>query len=248
MIPKLYKYLKREHAELMMTEGAVRIGTLVSYQVTEDESRKDPNEGKKVSVTAFPHGAKITNAEEWQRELGFLERSNIHYVRGTVRVAGGAQFLGKDDVPHGYIYCTSKVYSTRLMAKFGTDSCVEILDAQRFLSVIDQALSDLGLIYSGKTYAGISSGRDVEYSGHTVDSKLEISGDWLKDARFSDEAEFRFRFVPIMRHAGKVIQPVCRRRNGVTGFSFPRLQDVEVKVEPLVIRCKELMECCRWKR
>lgn len=99
------------------------------------------------------------------------------------------------------------------MEKSGTDSCVKICDARRLVDAIDRQLSDLGLIYSGRTYPGKSSGRNVEYSGHSVDSKTKISGNRLKGACFKGEAEFRLTFVPIIKREGKIIDPVSRQRD-----------------------------------
>lgn len=216
MEPTLYKYLKREYARRLMTQGEVYIGTLSYYRGIEDKTRADVNEGKKDSVTAFPDGAIVTGPEEWRQRLDFLEGSNIRYKSGTVKIEKGTRFVGNQDIPDAYIYCASKVYSRRLMAQFGADSCIEIFDARCFLGAIDKKLSAMELIYSG-----LSSGRDVEYVGHAVDSKMKISGNWLKDVRFKTEAEFRFTFVPIIKREGKRIDPISQQRDGVKYSSSP---------------------------
>jgi hypothetical protein len=155
--------------------------------------------------------------------------------------------VGKADVHDAYIYCASQVYSRRLREKFGANSCVAIHDADRFLDVVDRTLSDLGLTYPGYVYPGISSGRAIKYVGHSVDSRMRVSGNWLKDVCYQAEAEFRFTFVPIIKRAGKTVVPVSRQKDGVTEFDFPNAEELEISAQPLAIRCKEVIECCRWK-
>ncbi len=222
-----------------MTKGEVFIGTLSFYRNIENEAIADRNEGKKDIVTIFSEAETIKNAEDWENKLGFLKGSNINYASGTVKIERGTEFIGNDSIPDAYIYCASKFYSEYLRRKFNADCCIEIFDVQTFLNIISTKLSELGLIYPT-----LSSGRDIEYIGHSIKDGNKISGNWIKDPiKYGDEAELRLTFVPIYRKDGVIIQPTVNQDKSAT---FPRDFD-EFVLKPQLIECKEIIKYCRWR-
>jgi hypothetical protein len=241
-LPPLYKYLKREYARKMMSNGEILIGTLSYYRDIEDKTRSDRNEGKKDSVTTFHEEALIKNAEDWENKLGFLKGSKINYIKGIVKIEKGTKFIGNEDLTDSYIYCTSKVYSQYLKTKFEADCCIEMCDVQSFLDAISKQLSRLELIYSN-----LPSGRNVEYIGHTINSELTISADWLKDEHYKDEEEFRFSFIPIIKKDGEIMEPVISYKNGIRLIQFHNANEIILNLKPQTIKCKEAIKYCRWK-
>src|SRR5579864_8563146 len=93
MVPTLYKYLRYDYADRMMSEGEVYVGTLAYYRGIEDPTRADLNEGKKDSITHFPDAVQVVSADDWQEHLGFLKGSNIKYAGGTVQIESGTRFI-----------------------------------------------------------------------------------------------------------------------------------------------------------
>ena len=235
----VYKYLKREYAQKMMKDGSIQIGTLSHYRDIEDEARADRNEGKKAIVTIIEEDISIKNSEDWNKELGFLNGTNVQYIRGNVEVPKNTVFSKKEDIPDAYIYCTSKKFSEDLMTKFDAECCIEIFNVQHFLNVVTNKLSELKLIYPT-----LGSGREIVYLGHTVGHENKISGNWIKDAEpYKEEAEFRFSFVPIHRKNGVIVQPIIDKDGNAT---FPSDVD-KIILKAQKIHCPELIKCCRWK-
>lgn len=236
---KLYKYLKGQYARNLMNKGEVHIGTLSYYRDIEDASRADKDEGKKEIVTTISNTKIITNVEEWNKELPHFHNSNINYESGQVIVEKG-EHICNDEIIDSYIFCMSKKQDDQLKKKFDAECCIEIFNVQGFLSAIDKELARLGLIYFN-----LSSGREIEYIGHTLEANIPISGNWLKKECYKDEAEFRFSFIPVMNKNGIRHEPIIDSNKNV---SFPRGMDVpQIKQLTIKIRPKEIQKFCRWR-
>ena len=120
--------------------------------------------------------------------------------------------------------------------------CIEVFNVQGFLDAIDKKLSKLELIY-----ADLSSGRAIEYVGHSVTSDSIISGEWLKDEIYKDEEEFRFSFIPIIKQDGDILQPDIRLQNGQRLIKFYDAKNIAINLKPTTIICKEAIKFCRWR-
>ena len=239
MTHSLFKYFKSEkNAKKMITEWKILIGTLSYYRNIEDETKADRNEGKKSIVTTFPKEEIIKSTEEFDSKLGFLKDSNIHYVKGTIKVEADTNFIGDDDIPDAYIYCTSKTYSKKLKEKWG-NYCVEIFDVERFLHIISMELFNLWLIYDPSMVP--VSGMVIKYIWHEIKDENKISGNWIKDIKYRDEAEFRLTFVPIIKKDGAIIPPIIDENKSAT---FAKNHDKLVLYKQ-IIQCKEITTCCR---
>jgi len=233
---KLYKYLRKDYADLMVNKGIIQIGTLSYYRNLEDIARADLNEGKLEKSTTFRDAKTINNKVEFDDQLRFLHGSNINYTSGKIQILPGTTFSVSENILDSYIFCTSIKFSENLMEKFGAEVCVEIFNIQLFLDIISDEL-----VKQNKIYPKLASGRKIEYLGHEHSHEMDLSGNWLKDKIYKEEDEFRFDFIPIYKKNGKKIQPIVDENNNAT---FPT--DIDpLNIEPFIITRNELTKCCR---
>src|ERR1017187_5576227 len=89
---KLYKYLKHRHAESMMKDGKIRIGTYYEFKKMEkDKQRGDKNEG----TMTYAHTVdKDTNVEELPKI--FTETFNIEGGGKLILQKGGKVLRPRD--------------------------------------------------------------------------------------------------------------------------------------------------------
>jgi len=234
---RVYKYLKKEeYAQKMINEWEIRIGTLSEYREIEDESRADNHEGEKITSTYFDKEEVISNKQDREKQTCF-ENSNISYQEGTVKILAGTTLQKNESILDAYIYSTSKTYSKKLKEK-RWDFCVEIFDIEKFTNILQQHLYELWHIYENSW-----SYWEIKYIWHAHDARnqIEPSGERLKDTQYANEAELRFRFIPILKKDGITI---VHSRNEKGSFNFPSNHD-SIKLEPLIIKCQDLNSCCR---
>lgn len=123
--PPLHKYLKREHAEKMVCEGIIRIGTLLDYTNVEryGHATGDAQEGTRTKIIPTIPDGTIT--------VDHLRMGNIIFTDCSVTGGGpgSAAFEYNEHSSQYYIYCTSIARDKKIMAAFEADTCVFVPDA-----------------------------------------------------------------------------------------------------------------------
>jgi hypothetical protein len=233
---KVNKYLNRQFAEKMLNQGEIRIGTLSHYRNIEDPRFSDPDEGKKEIFKNLEEPVTIEAPEDWKNKVGdeFDEIKNRIILKGPKLTISKRVTIAKgvDDI---YIYCTSMTSDSRLLKKFNAECCVEIFNVQRFQDITLKKLVQRDLVYPQMAVGG-----PVQYIGHSFQANPSISGNWLKDEKYSEEREYRFNYFPLRRKNGKSVIPTFEKGTIV----FPDGCDTCV-IEPVTIKSKLLKECCR---
>ena len=102
---------------------------------------------------------------------------------------------------------------------------------------ISKKLYKLGLIYRD-----LSRLDYIQYIGHAFKHGINVSGIWIKDPRYANEAEFRFAFFPLLKKDGVPIRPTINKDKSVTFRGFDKFT-----LQSQIIKCKEIIKCCRWK-
>jgi hypothetical protein len=137
----LYKFLKREHLDLLFTEGKLRIGTLHDYN---DESKygsmvSDSSDGVKKLI-----GGGSFNENEIRNHPAISQIFKVSEDAKNVKIDFGTDGGLIFSSPNMYIFSTAFKYSSDLHKKWlkseGYDSCYEIFDPEGFFSAISKSI------------------------------------------------------------------------------------------------------------
>lgn len=137
---RLYKYMRKEHARLLLDKGRLRIGTLYEYR------------------NAELHGSAIGDREEGVKNL-HLDGTGQHWDAGSIPEFAQTFFkLGPEAnltldgvrlvVPQQscdyFLFCTSSILDAATMHKMGYDACVVIEHPDRFFAAISHSFRHRG--------------------------------------------------------------------------------------------------------
>lgn len=136
-LPTVYKYTHREHAEAMINEGKVRLGTLYDYRRQEHGGAiGDTDEGiyKVFSDEDFEYTGP-SGASPFHR----------HFIKGEGHARfQGIRFEHRRVTHNAYMFCCSSEFSESMMQKYraepGYDACVRINAPVRFFDEISKVL------------------------------------------------------------------------------------------------------------
>jgi len=166
----IFKYFAREeHARDLIDNGRVRLCTLGTYHVFEDEEvRRDPSDGL---LRYKPEGGVTIN----QGDRTF--RTSLAFV-SVVKV---------NDI---YVYCMSNKLSEELAARFNSPFCVEIQNCLGFVGRIRRHVRLRSQLDHANVFA-----RSIDYRGF----EREPGADWalperlafIKPEAFAWQDEFR---------------------------------------------------------
>ena len=231
---KIYKYLSQKHADMMMKEGIIRIGTLYEYRKNEqpDKQRNDNNEGKMSYV--YDIDAEI-NARDLPKIFADLVQEDVNFKNIILKTPLDAQ--------NSYIYCGSQVFDKNLMTEFKTECCVEIFDIKNFVETIGKQLANEGYIYNCVLQG------PCNYIGHEVDVNFNETAEFLKDKElYGHQAEYRVIYKPLIYNVhGEIVKAEIESLgNGITEFRTPKREDACAPViYPIIISCNEIIKFCR---
>jgi hypothetical protein len=239
-VPKaLYKYLKREHAEDILKNGTIRIGTLYEYRNIEDIERKDAKEGVQSRFTEISSPIKATKKEH----LPGLFKNFFSMKGGTANILSGS--LDKIDIfVDVYMYCMSEIYCETLMKDFGSDACIKIENPIKFISAITDHIREF-------TFREPFGGKCV-YMDRRQKYKYpnKIPPCLIKETRYKHQQEFRVMWYP---NDGRHKNPISKiwllntgQANVINKNTFwqPRLQKKENPIKAETIKCKEATKYC----
>ncbi len=180
-----YKYLKPEHAEGLMHNGAIRIGTLYEYRESEDE-RADKLEGSRQYKMS---GSRVDTANETS-EAQYLRMQGFNNCVFENSHPNGAIAITERVSKDCYIYCTSKKFDENNLNKFG-GACIRIDRPNEFFSMVGLSLRQQGYVLGDFEVAEIIyCARDKVYN-YSEDVPQDIPGWQVKPSIFSPEQEIR---------------------------------------------------------
>ncbi len=134
----VYKYIKREYAELMIQSGAIQIGTLAGFRNMEStgDVRGDAGEGVKIT-TSEPGKVTYASGSAVHQALRAMGIS----VDGGISTNGEQCLVHEQIVRNAFVYCVSEDDSLELRDRFGA-LCVEIREPVTFFNLVNSALRE----------------------------------------------------------------------------------------------------------
>jgi hypothetical protein len=176
--PRLYKFLKRDHALSLVHAGFFRIGTLRDYRRTEHYKSDvaDPGEGTAVLKESI-------RGYRPKEELGWAARQVFSFGAG-VQGGGLANLTVLNNVEGDlYVYCLHDSNSRSCRADNEYDTCIEIRDSLGFASALSSSLrlDQIGI--------GCCRYDDRE---HEVQGATPPPVALMKPKRFANQREWRF--------------------------------------------------------
>jgi hypothetical protein len=191
--------MRKVHAQRLVAEGIVRIGTLYEYRDIESHGViiGDDAEGSKSAVMHAPY-LEIKKQEDVPE---FVRNRIIVGENSTVRMIN-SKFIVSEESPNYYVFSLAAEYSPALMKEFGYDACVRI-DQQGFFSTLNRCFRHHG------NFAGlfpcVYMPREVHHTEqHSIHPAL------IKGLSYANQKEERGIWEP----TGKNIRPVilkCRK-------------------------------------
>lgn len=186
----MFKYTTKEVADYLFNDDSIQIGTLHYYKKMENtKGISDPLEG--TYIDHFAH--RDFSVEEYNRNpkireslKGFID---LPAKLGKGCVISGNRMTSRKRSPNFLMFCTSHSKSKDTMSLFdGADTCIEIVDQQKFFTLITQAL-----IKKLKTKITFTGSHPVDY-GPFVRERKEF--DFLNPAlaktlKFEEQYEMR---------------------------------------------------------
>lgn len=138
---KLYKFMKREHADLLVGQGNIRIATLFSFQQTEKYGNQIGDDQEGINTTRIL-GDGAGNAHITEMRLGDILFKDLT-INGTPQKVP-VRYVQRSE-PY-YILSFSLDNERTAMEKMGYDTCVEISDSAAFLRAASRALLAQGKV------------------------------------------------------------------------------------------------------
>lgn len=143
----MFKYLPKSYADLLLTMGVLRVGTLHDFRRQEHgRGIADVDEGRKAVRHTINH---LTVRDVTDPQFRTSVHARAMEAFRAIRIGPGVRnvtlknvrFTQHIDVPDCFIYCTSSLNSRAVLAEFaGAQTCVEIIDPQRYFKTITEAL------------------------------------------------------------------------------------------------------------
>lgn len=206
---KLFKYCKRAHANRLVKNGQVRIGTLHEYRDVEryNDQISDAQEGRAVHVLEAKKAIEIDLLNGNDTATLFAQRvfagwdslpegSSIKIV-----LEPSSALEHNFDFPDQYMYCATERMDLDSMKAFGYDTCVEISNAEAFFSQIMSSMGNITGQYCAKpvTYAERRISFELQHADHPA---------YIKPASYAQQREFRVMWEPATRPIAPVVLSV----------------------------------------
>ena len=136
----LYKYMKREYAESLLSEGCVKIGTLYEYWPMEIHGNEigDSNEAMAFceipadQIAAIMNDGNPSAMATWVRDILIKSPESKNFKT----------FFANYMAVNQYVFCASSEYDENVMRSFSCDACVEIWNTGPFFDIISDALRE----------------------------------------------------------------------------------------------------------
>ena len=181
----LYKYMRREHAAMLLKSGSLRIGTLAEFRDTEGHGDQigDADEGRDLPIE---HVENASNDDP--DSISSFVRDVISVPQGPGRLTiRGATFGKVVDGPPAYVFCLSECVDAAQMELMGYDTCVRIAEPERFIASLTSKLNQLGHIKGAAEFG------PCEYRERERDWRgpPPLSLGFIKPPKYSSQREVR---------------------------------------------------------
>lgn len=181
----LYKYLRRNHAEQLISKGVFRIGTLFEFRDIETHGTEigDSSEGTK-STLYSPEGETWTkgNQPEWGENFVKLgEGSQVSFH--------GCLMEQEQTSQDYYIYSTTKIFDQNALADFGYDACIIIHHPQKFFNALSRCFR-----HTGKFFGVFNCQYVNRRQWHEQQNAIHPA--ILKDPQYEKQVEVRCMWEP----------------------------------------------------
>jgi hypothetical protein len=192
----LFKYSKKRYADGLLGLGTIRIGTLHDYRRNEHiVGVSDPTEGTKSIEVNFLGNIKTSDARDREAFRKFSGQT----VTGSISLSPGVTLKTGQASADLFVLCFSSELSLDVLRQFdGSDACVEILNAERFLREVTVGLNALTPVtYSGLHEVSYKSRNEVRKILQL--SELEELGTnpaLIKESSFRAQKEIRAIWTP----------------------------------------------------
>lgn len=136
----LYKYLRKEHAKMLLEKGKLRIGTLYEFRDIEKHGTEigDSSEGQKSTYMEIENET-WTKKNQPQYSQDFFNLGE----KGSLTIEGIT--LEKPiNSPNYYIYSTTEAFDENALIDFGYDTCIVIENPEKFFAAISKTLRHKG--------------------------------------------------------------------------------------------------------
>ena len=187
-VDRFFKYMLRAHAQEMLQEGVLRIGTLLYYRASElGPAIGDADEGRSETVQAIEGSLDIARPENrtWVTNKLFSVGRNAKNV-----VLQDLSLSVPEQSADLHVYCASHRFSRRAMTEFNADACVMVSNPHAFVTAVVGRLRRMGII-SAATLT------PCDYSGRRRSETMpRVHPAVLKDASYSYQHEIRLIMTP----------------------------------------------------
>ena len=181
----LYKYLKKEYAELLINKGNLRIGTLYEYRDIEKHGKIIGDEGEGTK-SVYMEMNNVTWTKDTQPAFG---KSFFNLGEGGVVHFDGITLEKPTHSPNYYMYCTTSVIDENALVDFGYDTCVVIENPTKFFLAVNRVMRHKG-IYEGVFPCAYQSRRVAHYQDNGIHPAI------IKPTEYRNQSEVRALWRP----------------------------------------------------
>lgn len=186
----LYKYIKRCHANSLLNEGILRIGTLYDYRKTEKYGTVIGDNEEGISRIYDDVNYDFSKPEELPpiaHEVFNIKPHLKNSYAKNFRIIVNRQSINY------YLYCMSEIAERTLLDDFGCDCILEIVQPLDFIHSINNELNKLSKI-KGKVFIMKCIYRESLMDHANLKSK--ISPCLLKEKTLKNQREVRAIWTP----------------------------------------------------
>ncbi|MDN7779384.1 MULTISPECIES: hypothetical protein [Burkholderia cepacia complex] len=191
---RLFKYLRREHAERLINEGSTRVGTLHDFRNEERHGVGvgDAGEGRKL-LSMHPEPQFVNAGSPMAKQLEAM--GAIKMGPGVTIQLGGESVIASEHDHHDvFVWCCSTDLSTDAMANLGAaNTCVEIFDVPNFFTALDAAVRAKYEVQTLGPARVVYGSRHEEWNGEDMGTHPVF----LKGPSFANQAEVRVAWSPL---------------------------------------------------
>lgn len=181
----LYKYLKKEHAELLFDAGGIRIGTLYSFRKNEKFGDEIGDRGEGTDLGVWDVNDITLDQKTMPPQLNSLFSLGVNSKIRLSDVRVGMHYHSKNR----FIYCCSHFYDEHAMIEMGYDSCVEVFNPRGFFKAISKRLKKIA------DYEGYMKCAYVDRERHLF-AERDFPAHYLKPNNYAHQKEVRACWLP----------------------------------------------------
>ena len=199
-----YKYVKRKYLKRFIEKGLLRIATIYWFRDCESKKIRDPFEGRTKYVIC-PEKESICLSIEQVNAI-----TNEYNATAKICIEPSVHFSDFLNVPNALVFCTSRIFSSKLFKKFDADSCYKIRDIQKFADKLGEeinnqiplrlAVKDTVIYVPSKEFRITNENKNLIIRTSPYDKTgvktIYVEDYFTKPNSFQAEVEYRFIFIP----------------------------------------------------